>query len=263
MTGNLSVDDLEVRSGQSITLAGATLENLGHYTDVNTNWIVHDDDQSTTFLGVYNYNNSVWSHSNIVMKAGNSTLNFLKNSENHPYSPNASGVINEGNFGTFVEENNQVSWWTFSEMVKDEYGNMVWLNMSKNMMTLDETGLWVNGTTSIMGTTTITNGLFSVNDGRDRIRTTVDITALTSGNGNFEIKATGSEASFSYNFDYLRMNTESLVYRLSNADRFKILLAAAAPTPWPVEPIELTRPFSLSRSSSVIIIACGSIDNRL
>ena len=229
ITGNLTAYDLNIISGSSITLAGATFENKDYYTSVNTDWGIHVDEETTAFLSLMAHNDSIWTHANIVMEAGiegsESTFNILKNSPLHPYSPNASGIINEGNLGMFIEEGNQFSWWNFFNFNKDEYGNVEWLNLSKNMMTLNETGLWVNGTTSITGTTTITNGLFSVNDGRERIRTTNDITALMSGNGNFEIKATGSEASMSYNFDYLRMNTESLVYRLSNADRIKILTA--------------------------------------
>lgn len=64
------------------------------------------------------------------------------------------------------------------------------------------------------------------NDGtRDRITATSSITRLISGNGNFEIKATGSEASMSYSQAYLRMTSESLIYRDGGADRIKILTA--------------------------------------
>lgn len=226
--GNLTVDSLNVTLGESIHLAWMTMENHLAHTDIDTDLMVHNERSPTAYLGVHAFNNSNITHANLILEAGsdslNSVFNIVKNGPLHDYSPNSSGIINEGNHGTFIEEGKQVSWWTFSNFAKDEYGNIEWLSLEKNMMTLNDAGLFINGTTSITGTTTITNGLFSVNDGtRERIRATNDITALTSGDGDFEIKATGSEASFGYNFDYLRMNTESLVYRLSSADRIKIL----------------------------------------
>lgn len=84
-------------------------------------------------------------------------------------------------------------------------------------MSLDRRGnLIVNGGARV-------NGLLDVHDGsRYRVRVTSSITTLTSGNGSFEVKASGSEAGFYNNLRYLRITGELLVFRDGGADRVKI-----------------------------------------
>ena len=66
-------------------------------------------------------------------------------------------------------------------------------------------------------------GTLNYNDGtRDRATFTDSISRLLSGDGTFEIKATGNEASFSYSQAYLRMQSDNLVYRDGGNDRLKI-----------------------------------------
>lgn len=162
--GNLSVFDLIVRSGQSITLANLTISNAGDHTDFNTDLMIHEDDEPTAYLGVAAHNDSIWTHANFIMEAGiegtESIFNIVKNGPLHPYSPNSSGIINDGNIGMFVPENNQMSWWTFSNFSKDEYGNIQWLELEKNIMILNITGLLING--SITASSFKSNGIISV-----------------------------------------------------------------------------------------------------
>ncbi len=102
-SGTMTVWDLIVESGASIQLAGATFENQGHYTSVDTNWMVELDDQDTAFIGVYSNSAGVMNHSNLVLDARGSALNILKNSSTHPFAPYMSGIVNEdGSFGVFV-----------------------------------------------------------------------------------------------------------------------------------------------------------------
>ena len=77
--GVLTCLDLVVESGSSIHLAGATFENKGHYTSVDTNWMVEHDDQDTAFIGVYANSDGVMTHANLVLDAQDSALNLLKN----------------------------------------------------------------------------------------------------------------------------------------------------------------------------------------
>ena len=136
--GTLTVYDLVVESGASIKLAGATFENQGHYTSVDTNWVVQHDDQDTAFIGVYAESTDIHTHANLVLDAQGSSFNLVKNSPLHPWSPEASGIINEGGgHGTFVDHNNRVTWWHFDSLVKDVYDNITDLTNIQMLMSLD------------------------------------------------------------------------------------------------------------------------------
>ena len=138
VTGTVTTEDLVVTSGQSIHLAGATFENEGHYTSIDTNWIVDESDQPTAFMGVYNNNASAMAHANFILDARGSALNIIKNSPTHPWSPNAGGIINEGNYGTFVDHNSRITWWHYDTLTKDEYDNITDLTNMQKLMELDE-----------------------------------------------------------------------------------------------------------------------------
>jgi len=136
--GMLTVYDLTVESGSSIKLAGATFENKGHYTSVDTNWVVQHNDSTTAFIGVYAENTGVMTHANLVLDSQGSTLNLLKNSPIHPWTPNAAGIVNEdGPYGTFVHEGEDISWSHFTELTKDEYGNVTYMSGIMSMMRLE------------------------------------------------------------------------------------------------------------------------------
>ena len=150
-SGMLTVDDLTVESGSSIKLAGATFENKGHYTSVDTNWMVEHDDQDTAFIGVYANSQGVLTHASLVLEAQGSALNLLKNSPLHSRNPDAGGIINEGDCETFVDHNSEISWQHFTELTKDEYGNITDLTDIQSLMRLtddylklEDVGLLVN-----------------------------------------------------------------------------------------------------------------------
>lgn len=137
--GELTCWDLTVESGQSIKLAGATFESQGHYTSVDTNWMVKHDDQTTAFIGVYAENTGNMTHANLILDAQGSSLNLLKNSPIHPWSPYMAGIVNEGgNYGTFVEHDSEISWQHFTTLTKDEYGNVTYLSGMQSLMRLND-----------------------------------------------------------------------------------------------------------------------------
>ncbi len=138
-SGAFTCWDLIVESGSSIKLAGATFENKGHYTSVDTNWIVEHDDQDTAFIGVYANSAGAMTHANLILEAQGSALNLLKNSPLHPWSPNAGGIVNEGGpYGTFVDHDSEISWQHFTELTKDEYGNVTYLSGLQSLMRLND-----------------------------------------------------------------------------------------------------------------------------
>ena len=139
--GTLTTVDLVVESGESIKLAGATFENKGHYTSVDTNWIVQHDDADTAFIGVYAESTGVMTHANLVLDAQGSAINILKNSPIHPWSPYAGGIVNEdGSWGTFVEHDQDISWNHFDVLTKDAYGNVTYMSgIQENMRLTDHT----------------------------------------------------------------------------------------------------------------------------
>ena len=151
-SGVMTVYDLIVESGSSIKLAGATFENQGHYTSVDTNWMVKHDDQPTAFIGVYAENTGVMTHANLVLDAQGATLNLLKNSPIHPWAPNAGGIVNDaGNFGIFVDHSSEISWQHFTELTKDQYGNITnmtgmqsLMRLTDDFLLLEDVGLKVN-----------------------------------------------------------------------------------------------------------------------
>ena len=146
ITGDLSVYDLVVRSGASIILAGATFTNEEIFTSVNTDFGVHLEDETTAFFGIYSHSGEAQTIANLVLEAGscedNSTLNIVKNSSLHPVSPYSSGIINEdGNFGTFVEHLQDIIWFHYTSLEKDEFGNILSLTGAVPLMKLNDDGL--------------------------------------------------------------------------------------------------------------------------
>ncbi len=141
MVDNLSVEELIVRSGKSIHLAGADFSNKGYYTSVNTNWIIGLSRQPTAFLGVYANNESALTKANLVLETLGSAFNIIKNSPLHPYSANSTGLINEGDLGIFVNHDSEMTWWHYINLTKDEYGNIENLGERQLLMTLNDDGL--------------------------------------------------------------------------------------------------------------------------
>ena len=151
-SGMLTVYDLTVESGSSIHLAGATFENKGHYTSIDTNWMVEHDDQPTAFIGVYAKDTDIMTHANLILDAQGSPLDIIKNSPLHPWAPYESWFINDGgNHSIFVDHSSEISWQHFTELTKDEYGNITDLTDIQSLMRLtddylklEDVGLLVN-----------------------------------------------------------------------------------------------------------------------
>ncbi len=141
LNNNLSVEELIVRSGESIHLAGADFSNEGYYTSVNTNWIIDQSNQPTAFLGVYAKNGSSTTKANLILESGGSAFNLVKNSPLHPYSPNSTGLISEGDLGMFADHDSEMTWWHYITLDKDEYGNIETLGERQLLMTLNDDGL--------------------------------------------------------------------------------------------------------------------------
>lgn len=217
-SGDLSVWDLVVRSGSSIHLAGATFSNEGMFTSVDTDWGVHVDDEPTSFLGIYAHNGTSFTEANLVLEAGNesfnSVFNILKNSPFHPFSPNDSGIINQGNHGTFVDYDSQISWWHYSSLNKDEYGNILSMDDMQKIMTLNNSGLnlydgnlFVNGTSTanyFIGDGSLLTGIPTINDLHDTDR----------------IESVGG--------DYLAITDSDLRYYDGNRNRLQLSTAFSA-----------------------------------
>jgi hypothetical protein len=135
-----------LRKANIISLAGANLETRGHYTSIDTNWIIEEDDQPSAFMGVYANNDSLTTNAHIVLEAMNSSLVIIKNSPNHPLSPNSSGIINEkGNFATFVAHDKEIIWFHYDNMSKDAFGNILNITGAERQMTLNKTMLKLEG----------------------------------------------------------------------------------------------------------------------
>ena len=138
-SGVMTVYDLIVESGSSIKLAGATFENQGHYTSVDTNWMVKHEDSTTAFTGVYAENESTLTHANLVLDAYGSTLNIIKNSPSNQWAPAMAGITNEnGNFGIFVDHDSEISFQHYTELTKDDYGNITNMTNMQSLMRLDD-----------------------------------------------------------------------------------------------------------------------------
>ena len=137
-SGVMTVYDLVVESGSSIKLAGATFENKGHYTSVDTNWIIEHADQPTAFTGVYANDIDVLTHANLVLEAQDSPFNLVKNSPNHPSRPDAGEIINYGDFSIYIDHAHEMSWEHYTEFTKDAYGNITELTGLQSLMRLTD-----------------------------------------------------------------------------------------------------------------------------
>lgn len=144
-SGNLSVFDLTIRSGNSLTLAGAKFSNEGTFTSVDTDFAIHEDEEPTAFLGIYAHNESTWATANIIMEAGieglQSILNIIKNSPTHPFAPNASGIINQGDLGLFVDHSSHLAFSHYTNITRDDYGNIIYMDGIQRLMMLNDTSL--------------------------------------------------------------------------------------------------------------------------
>ncbi len=216
--GNLTVFDLTVRSGASITLANLTIESRGHYTQFDEDLLINESDEPTAFLGVQATNISNNTHANLILQAGDSIFNIVKNSQWNIFSPNASGILNDGPHGTFVESPFRISWWQFDSLNKDEFGNIINLTNLSLLMTLNDSALHIRGGDIIVnGSVNITgsfvgdgSGLTGIDDlwinvsgnatytdGRVGIGTTTPSGIFTVGNEAYSI----STATFIQNFN--------------------------------------------------------------
>jgi len=142
--GNCSCEDLTVRSGQSIHLAGATFENMGEYTSVDTNWIVEDDDQPSSFIGVYAFNGSINTNAHMLLDALDSTFEIRKWSDLLSQGPESVMIMNEeGNMGFFIHHDSAYEWLHYCNLTKDEWGNILYFDQGcmEYLMSLNSSGL--------------------------------------------------------------------------------------------------------------------------
>jgi len=154
--GNITVSSINITSGDTLYLGFLTMENEGTHTTVDTDFIITVESEATSFLGVHAHNESVLAHANLVLVAGelgnSSAFNLVKNGPLHPFSPNASGILNEGgSYGTFVEHDFRVSWNGFTSLNKDDEGNIENLTGIITWGFLNETGLYINGSINFTG----------------------------------------------------------------------------------------------------------------
>lgn len=145
---NLSVWDLEVRSGGSIHLAGATFSNEGMFTSVDTDWGIHNDKEPTAFLGIYAHNGTEETIANLILEAGeednSSVFNIIKT--NGQFAGGSLALINEdGKMSSYVQHNTFFNWGHFENLTKDEYGNVEGLTGVQSLMVLNDTTLKMNG----------------------------------------------------------------------------------------------------------------------
>lgn len=176
LEGNASVRDLIVRNGSSITLAGATFENEGYYTSVNTNFLISNENQPTSFLGVYAQNESILGGANLVLRnAQNNSFNIFKTASTHPLFLGDIGMLNEnGSIILLMQESNRFGITHYSNVSFDEFGNLVDIEILSEVMTIGNAlenfvtdfyrgGIWVNGSiTSILDINT--SGNINLND---------------------------------------------------------------------------------------------------
>ena len=205
-SGNLSVNDLVVRSGTSITLAGARFENEGTFTSVDTDFGVHEDGEPTSFFGVYAHNESAWATSNIIMESGEhgaqSVFNIIKNSPLHPFSPNSSGLINQGDMGLFVDHNSHLAFSHYDNITRDVFGNVIYMSGIQRLMMLNDTALYleevdldVNGSATanyfIGDGSLLTNLNKSIINYWTLVGSTLSHTGNVTINGDMKINTTG------------------------------------------------------------------------
>lgn len=146
--GNISVNDLIVRSGQSIHLAGVTFSNEGLFTSVDTDWGIHVDDEKTAFLGIYAHNGTDETIANLILEAGEennaSIFNIIKT--NFQFDSGGVAFINEdGHMSSFVQHNTFFNWGHYDNLTKDEFGNAQGLIGVQSLMVLNDTTLKMNG----------------------------------------------------------------------------------------------------------------------
>ncbi len=164
--GNFSVWALEVRSGSSIKLAGATFSNAELYTKVDTNWGVHNDAEKTAFLGIYALNGTDETIANLILEVGeednNSVFNIIK--RNNQFDSGEVSFINEdGQMSSFVNYNNGFNWGHFTNLTKDEFGNVGDLIGSHIIMTLNDSDLYLSKVNLLVNGTTTAN--YFIGDG--------------------------------------------------------------------------------------------------
>jgi hypothetical protein len=142
LLGELTVEDLTVRSGHSITLAGAHFENQGHYTSVDTNWIVENEGEVSSFLGAYVTTDS--DHGEAYLIAQNYegySIDVVKYGQNHPDGLANDGIIvnDGGDFGIFTDHDSVFSIGHFDDLTKDAYGTITGFSGKSDILTLTET----------------------------------------------------------------------------------------------------------------------------
>ena len=208
VNGMLTAAEVNITTNDSLYMGFLRIDNEGPHVAFRSDLDVYLNNEPTTYLSITNHNGSAFSHANLVLRAGglvmDSIFNYLKNGPDHPYSPNASGMINEGgSHGNFIEEGFQFSWWTIYNLLKDEDGNVLWLNLSKNMMTLDETGLWVNGTVELIADSNNQSLRFYENSGEEYINLKLDSDGdlnfyADSGDSRLEIPDSNQQSNHAY-----------------------------------------------------------------
>ena len=189
--GEITCQDLTVISGQSITLAGATFENAGHYTSVNTNWLVEEAESDTTFIGAYNNRTGDFIHANLILDAGDSAFNIIKNSPTNLFAGGDAGVVNEGgNYGVFVGHAHEISWQHYTSLVKDAYGNITNMTGMQSLMRLNDNFLNLEDVALSVGATTPSTSHMVTVQGTDLINPFIALN--NSGNDILEVSYNGT-----------------------------------------------------------------------
>ena len=126
-SGNLSVESLEVRSGQSIILAGAKFSNLGFLTDIDTNLGISNVHSKTTFLNVHQQNTSADAFTVLGLSNANwSRSGLMKNSANHTERPNQLQMYTDaGSMSLMVPCGEDITFGHFDGINVSEQGEIV------------------------------------------------------------------------------------------------------------------------------------------
>lgn len=171
---NLIVNDLTVVNGSSIKLAGATFENAGFYTMVDTNFLFENNKQPGAFIGVYADNESNSSGASLVLRNNiNSSFNIFKSSEFHPWLTGEANILNQdGAINFFVDSRDEFIFSHYVNLTMDEYGKFENLTVTKQLLNLGNDdlnytsffpsgGLDVNGSGIFRGDFNVTGRLYA------------------------------------------------------------------------------------------------------
>lgn len=234
---NLSVWDLIIRSGQSLTLGGAHFTNEDYYTSVDTSLGVHSMDSSTNFMSVQNHNGTPGAVASLILESGtcesSSTFNIIKLESS--YAPGHVSFVNEdGKIGSYVNDGQSFEWLYFDNVTKDDKGNLNPQSFegTKILMVLNGTDLEMKGNATanyfIGDGSLLTNlpggisNMLSSNDGYKQAILTNNIFQYFDGTRNrFDFSAVHTKL-YSPDGDYTLLDNQQYVYNDGTRNRLEI-----------------------------------------